>query len=145
MKPVGAKMPESQKTSDQQLVQAYRILRSINKTLIMGDHDYGGHRAKAVRDVGKAEKQLQKALEFQGKKAPGGKAVMPAWHPEPQKFSNAELASKIPVLHRTIALLEKADHDYGGHRVQAVADLRVAVMQLEIALKYAKSYDQKKL
>jgi hypothetical protein len=139
VKPVGAKEPEAQKTSDQQLVQGYRVLRSVKKTLSLADHDYGGHRADAMRDIGKAEGQLREALAYQDKKAPKeGKTAAPPWHPEPQRLSNAQVAAALPVLHRTLAVLERANHDYGGHKANAVADLKTAVSQLKQALTYAK-------
>lgn len=141
VRPVGAKMPEAQKTSDLQLVEAFRALRSVKKTLIQGDHDYGGHRIAAVRDVGKAEKQLEEALKYRDKKSPSDKNIAAPWHPEPQKLSNAQLASRIPVLRRAISVLGAANHDYAGHRKQAVADLTIAVASLQQALKYAKIND----
>lgn len=139
VKPVVKKLPESQKTSDQEIVQAVRILQSAQKTLALGDHDYGGHRANAVRDVGNAEKQLQEALKYRGQKSSSEKLPAPVWHPEPQKLSNAQLASKIPVLKATVALLKQGDGDYGGHRAKAAADLKIAVASLERALKFVKA------
>jgi hypothetical protein len=138
VKPAGIKHPESQKTSDHHLVQAYRVLRSVNKTLLMADHDYGGHRANAARDTGKAEKQLAEALGFRGEKSPQGKTAASHWHPEPQKLSNAQLAAALPVLHRTIAALEGADKDYGGHKAKAIADLKSTIRQIDEAMQSVK-------
>ena len=139
VKPAGSKQPEAQKTSDQQLVQAFRVLQSVHKTLKMADHDYGGHRSEAMNDISKAEHQLQHALQHQGQKAPkGGTTAAPAWHPEPQKLSNAQLAAAIPTLQKTITVLEKANHDYGGHRGKALADLHQATTQLQKALRHVK-------
>ena len=132
------KLREPQKTSDQQLAQGYRTLQSVNKTLKMADHDYGGLRAGASKSVGAAENQLREALKSRGEKAPGGKSAAPQWHPEPQKLSNAQLKAALPVLQQTIAQLKNADHDYGGHRKQAIADLENTKRDLEEALKRVK-------
>ncbi len=143
------KNTEPQKASNHQLVQAIHVLQSVKKTLEAADHDYGGHRAETVKQIGVAEKQLHEALEYihkqpirsgnGGKGAGKGKA-----HPEPQQLSDAELAGAVPVLKETATLLEKADHDYGGHRAKAVSELKSAVTQLEKALKFSKANDQNK-
>jgi len=155
------KLGEPQKQSNMQLVQAIHMLQSIKKTLEGADHDYGGHRADAVRDIGKAEKQLREALHavhkmpgnpmgvvgkgagIQGKGGAGNPGKGNA-HPEPQALSNAQLAAAIPALEQVGVFLQKADHDYGGHRAAAVADLGAAITQLGTALKYAQAKDQKK-
>jgi len=147
------KNTEPQKASNHQMAEAIHLLKSIKLTLEGADHDYGGHRAQAVKDIGQAEKQLHEALMYIHKqhaktgsttaKGKGtGKNNNP--HPEPQKLSDAELASSVPVLHQTVVMLEKADHDYGGHRAKAVTDLKAAVTQLEKALKFSKANDKNK-
>jgi hypothetical protein len=138
---------ESQAVSNQQLVSSLHLLHSIKITLDGADHDYGGHRAAAVKDIGQAQKQLKEALHAvhkgQTTKATGGKGKGDA-HPEPQKLSDAQLAAAVPTLQATIKVLEGADHDYGGHRANAVKDLKVSVTQLEKALKFSKANDQNK-
>jgi hypothetical protein len=149
------KLSVPQKVSNMELVQALQTLQSIKKTLEGADHDYGGHRADAVRDIGKAEKQLRQALHAvhkhpnpmagtgkgAGATGGGGKGNP---HPEPQALSNAQLAASIPALEQVVVFLQKADHDYGGHRAAAVTDLNAAIAQLGKALKFAQEKDQKK-
>jgi hypothetical protein len=60
--------------------------------------------------------------------------------PEPHKG-----AERHPAIHRAIVALEEAktylehaDHDFGGHRKQALADCDRAIAQLRLALKYDK-------
>jgi hypothetical protein len=131
--------PEPQKKSNAQLAQAARALRSVHAVLNQGDHDYGGHRLAAERDVALAEKSLGAALNFQGVKAPAmALRASDPWHPEPQHKSNARLAEQLKVLKTTVKLLEKGDHDYGGNRVQAIGDLNIAIRQLQTALNYVK-------
>jgi hypothetical protein len=54
-------------------------------------------------------------------------------------------AEKHPAIHRAITALEEAktymehaDHDFGGHRKQALADCEKAIGQLRLALKFDK-------
>ena len=135
---------EPQKQSNAQLREALHVLQATKKTLEGADHDYGGHRVKAIKDIGAAEHQLKLALKSQHKKTGktgGGKAGAgkgKAKGNEPQNVSNLQLADAIVILQRTETFLEKADHDYGGHRVAAVRDLKVAVQQLKTALKFEK-------
>jgi hypothetical protein len=142
---IASAKPEPQAVSNQQLATSLHLLQSIKVTLEGADHDYGGHRAAAVKDIGQAHKQLREALHAvhkqTGAKTTGGKG---AAHPEPQKLSDAQLAEAVPALQATIKVLEGADHDYGGHRAAAVKDLKTAVSQLEKALKFSKANDQNK-
>ncbi len=115
------------------------------KTLEGADHDYGGHRASAVKAIGAAQHQVKLALQTQTKhKHPGkgvqgnGKGNGKGKGREPQGISNMQLAEAIPILLKTMTMLEKADHDYGGHRAAAVRDLGAAVQQLKTALEFEK-------
>jgi hypothetical protein len=143
------KQPEAQKTSDHQLGEAIHLLNSVKKTLEAADHDYGGHRADAVRDVGQAVKQLHEALAAHHKMSKTGTTKTGSGnnkkaHPEPQKLSDAELAGAIPILQATVTFLQNADHDYGGHKEKAIKDLNGAITQLGKALKFSKANDQNK-
>ena len=145
----GKARTESQAASNKQLRQAIGVLRSAKLTLEMADHDYGGHRVAAVRDIKAATKQLRLALNHGQKKPKAGTGTKKgpgkgARPQEPQAVSDKQLADSIPVLKQTISVLKGANHDYGGHRAQAVTDLRAAVRQLETALKYSKTHNQNK-
>jgi hypothetical protein len=137
---------EPQKASNAQLRQALQVLHATKLTLEAADHDYGGHRVDAVKAIGAAQHQLKLALGTQVKHkkpaAPGaGKPANPGKGGkgnEAQNVSNMQLADAIPLLHNTALLLEKADHDYGGHRAAAVRDLGAAVKQLKVALQFEK-------
>ncbi len=131
----GQTKKEPQAISNAQLRQALNVLQSIKLTLEGADHDYGGHRVKAIADIGKAQKQLNLAL----KNAPKGKGKSKGKPmPEPQAISDAQLAESIGFLKQTAELLKMANHDYGGHRAAALADLNQAVHQLHLALKFRK-------
>jgi hypothetical protein len=129
------KEKESQAQSNEQLFKALNVLHTTKLILEGADHDYGGHRAEAVKSIGAAQHQLRLALGLKGggkgeKKVKGGH--------EPQVISNLQLAEAIPVLKQTVTVLKEANHDYNGHRANAVRDLHEAVHQLEAALKYEK-------
>jgi uncharacterized protein YoxC len=132
--------------SDMQLADSIQTLRSARLTLEMADHDYGGHRADAVRDITAAVRQLRQALEavHKGKAIPKGEKKKEKGGKEPQAVSDAQLTAAIPVLEQTASLLKMASNDYGGHRGQAVTDLEAAVRQLKTALKYSKEKNQEK-
>ncbi len=55
---------EPQKLSDAQLAATIPVLKQTHKLLKEGDRDYGGHRAKAVTELGTAITQLEKALVY---------------------------------------------------------------------------------
>lgn len=142
----GAKR-EPQAISNTQLREGLQVLQVTKKMLEGADHDYGGHRAASVRAVGAAERQLRLALNWQHKGTPPAAKSTPkagrsgagrGRGSEPQGISNLQLTDAIVILERTRAVLEMADHDYGGHRVAAVRDLGGAIRQLKIALKFEK-------
>jgi hypothetical protein len=134
---------EPQRVSNAQLREAIHVLQATKKTLEGADHDYGGHRVDAIKAINAAEHQLRLALgsQHKGKKPgkPGGKGGKGN---EPQNISNLQLAEAIPVLQRTIGLLEQANHDYGGHREQAIKDIHVAIRQLKRALEFEKKREK---
>jgi hypothetical protein len=139
--------PEPQRLSNAQLREGLTTLQATKKMLQSADHDYGGHRVAAIKAIDAAEHQLRLALKSQHKgKAVSGKAVNKTGkigkgngkNREPQNISNLQLADAIVILERTRLLLEKADHDYGGHRAAAVRDLGVAIQQLKAALRFEK-------
>jgi hypothetical protein len=145
---VGAQVAKksSPTLSDAQLAESIYTLRNVRHTLEMADHDYGGHRAAAVRDITAAVHQLRKALDHvhKGKAVPKGEKKKGPANREPQALSDAQLAAAVPALTQVASLLKTSSHDYGGHRAQAVTDLEAAVRQLDKALKYSQEKNQDK-
>ncbi len=132
---------EPQRLSNAQLREAVYVLQATKKMLQSADHDYGGHRVTAIREINAAEQQLRLALRSQhGGRTLGGKTGRPGARAgrgrEPQAISNLQLADAIGILEQTRVLLQNADHDYGGHRAAAVRDLGGAIQQLKIALRF---------
>jgi len=138
---------EPQRISNTQLREGLQVLKATKAMLQKADHDYGGHRVAAIKAIDAAEHQLKLALHSPHKgKAPGHKTLNQTGkpnkgrgkRPEPQNISNLQLAEAIVILERTQALLQRADHDYGGHRAAAVRDLGIAIQQLKAALRFEK-------
>src|SRR5262249_50089918 len=58
-----------------QLAKAIKELHNTNTVLQHANHDYGGHRVAAMRDVNNAIQQLQEAIKYaKGKNGGGGAA-----------------------------------------------------------------------
>ncbi|HXM83442.1 MAG TPA: hypothetical protein VN929_16140 [Burkholderiales bacterium] len=54
------------------------------------------------------------------------------------------IAAAIRELHDAIEYMERAPHDFGGHKARAIADSRKAIEQLRLAMQYRASRDNKK-
>jgi ABC-type oligopeptide transport system ATPase subunit len=54
------------------------------------------------------------------------------------------IENAIRQLELAIDYMEKAPHDFGGHRVQAIADSRKAIVSLKLALAYRAKADNLK-
>jgi hypothetical protein len=54
------------------------------------------------------------------------------------------IESAIKELESAIDYMEKAPHDFGGYKVQAIADSKKAVASLKLALQYRAKEDNKK-
>jgi hypothetical protein len=68
-----------------------------------------------------------------------------AGHRSAQATSGGAALEKHPAIHKAIVALfdakrdlERADHDFGGHRKQAIEDIDKAVAQLKLALQHDK-------
>ncbi len=63
-------------------------------------------------------------------------APAPAATPAPAPGPHPEIEAAINSLHHAKDHLEHANHDFGGHRVDAIHAVDEAIHQLEICLKY---------
>jgi len=52
-----------------------------------------------------------------------------------------KIANAVRALENAIDYMEHAPHDFGGHKVQAIADSRKAIEQLREAMKYRAGAD----
>jgi tetratricopeptide (TPR) repeat protein len=128
-----------------------RELREAKAELETAAHDFGGHRADAVKAVEHAIRQLAQALKFdpagvqanRATKQPD-KAVEPdpataqAKHAEGQQGEHGErhphIHAALKELQEAKVELETAAHDFGGHRAEAVKAVEQAIRQLHKAL-----------
>jgi hypothetical protein len=141
--PGKVKKPEPQVVSNIQLVESLHVLITVKVVMEQANHDYGGHRADAVKCVKGAIHHVNRALEHEHKhhKNTLPKDFKPGkWSPEPQAISNFQLIESIKILEKTAAFLRQANHDYGGHRANAIHDIELAIHQLQVALKFEKKH-----
>ena len=61
-----------------------------------------------------------------------------------EKAAHPRIAKAINAIEDAIAYMKAAPHDFGGHRVEAIADCERALKQLREALKYREMKDEKK-
>jgi hypothetical protein len=65
-------------------------------------------------------------------------AVAQAQEKKEKKERHPRIRAAIHELREAKRELEKADHDFGGHRKEAIEAVDVAIKQLELALKFDK-------
>ena len=143
-------------SASEALAVAVGTLQAVKMTLEKADHDYGGHRAAAVHDIGVAEHQLRLAARGHAghKKSTGATAPVRGVagiggfargaHPERQVLSDQQLAQAVPQLAGTVAYLQGLPIDPGGHKAKAIRDLNAAVAQLKTALAFSKAANANK-
>ena len=68
----------------------------------------------------------------------GGPATVSAKSPAEKKERHPHIHRAIEELREARRELKEADHDFGGHRKEALEAVDVAIRQLELALKYDK-------
>jgi hypothetical protein len=110
-------------------------MAEARKELKEADHDFGGHREKALKAVDEAIVQMEKALD-----GVGDKYVAKA--PDKDVYKKYEFH---PHIHHALnelkesrKELKEAKHDFGGHREKALEAVDFAIRQLELALKFAR-------
>lgn len=60
-----------------------------------------------------------------------------------EKVEHPRIAKAIKDLEEAIAYMEKAPHDFGGHKASAIAASKEAIAQLKLALAYRAAKDNK--
>jgi len=110
-------------------------LKEARRELKEAAHDFGGHRAEALKAVDAAIKQMRQALEV----APGGvpaKAVAPAAPPVEAGVKHPHIRAALAELKGAQTELKEAAHDFGGHRAEALEAVDAAIKHLTFALEY---------
>lgn len=62
-----------------------------------------------------------------------------------EKAAHPRIVKAINAIEDAVAYMKAAPHDFGGHRVAAIADCEKAVVQLKEALKYREVQDRGKM
>ena len=62
-----------------------------------------------------------------------------------EKAAHPRIAKAIHAVEDAIVYMREAPHDFGGHKVAAIADCEKALIQLREALKYREVQDRKKM
>jgi hypothetical protein len=139
--PASAQMTPSGQNMSNHDIRHVRHRLEIDLTQLQhDDRDYGGHRVNAINDIQAARNELLAAEKFEH-----GQAMSPymgANGAEPgvrsQGNSNQNIWRVEKSLERLIDQLQQDAHDYGGHRIAAIGDLKNARTELLAAENLAK-------
>src|SRR5262249_54444336 len=86
------------------------------------DHDYGGFRGATLRSIAGAQRQLKLALEYE----------------QIKEIEGSQLHAAIRELQLIHAELEAANHDYGGHKGEAMKWVSTAIQDLKKTIRFEK-------
>jgi hypothetical protein len=118
------------------LHHALHELREARTELKEANHNFGGHREKALHAVNQAIEQIDKALTAAGDNVKGSPKRPDVDY---KKYSHSpHLHHALHELREAHAELKEAKHDFGGHRAKALKDVNHAIEQIELALKSVK-------
>lgn len=124
------------RTSDNNLRWARHRLEANIDLLQRDNHDYGGYRVRAIGTMQAARGQLVQAVAYDhGADQGNAAALMRAGVPIDNRSDRQLLVVRRNV-ERIIDVLQRDNHDYGGHRVIAIGLLQQARRDLISALRY---------
>ncbi len=114
-------------------------LRDARKELERAEHNFGGHREKALQATEAAIKQVTIILEHK-EVSTKGTPTRGDLAAEYKKYKHH------PHLHHAVhelrhahhQLEETKHHNYGGHKAAALRDIHHAIVQIELCLKHHK-------
>jgi len=101
------------------------LLNKAHKQLKLGSRDKGGHRVAAIDHVKKAIEHVNKGIKFDNK------------HSTPVELERQPRmkAARI-LLNKALNQLKKGSHDKGGHRVAAIAQVKLAIARVNKGIKF---------
>ncbi len=117
------------------LHQAVFEMRQAHKELDSAGYDFGGHRAEALRSLQAAYEQTELALKAVGEPYEG-------FEPPPNLYG--PYANYPHLRHAKVEMgeakkaLEEAVGLFGGHRLKAIADIKLAQAQVEACIANAR-------
>ena len=113
----------------------YRVEENIDM-LQRDRHDYNGYRVRAISDMQAAREQILLGLGYdRNRDWPAAMAAAPAAL-SVDNNSDRNLVTVRRHVEHIIDMLQRDNHDYGGHRVAAIGDLQRAREDLIVALRY---------
>ena len=115
-----------QRASNENVEDVKTIVERSIAMLQNDAHDYGGFRAKAIGSLESARDQLADAISF--REAHSGQESGATASDENLRFTRL-------YVDRAVDMLQHDQHDYAGHRVNAISDLQSAQADLAQALK----------
>jgi hypothetical protein len=132
---LGFAVPRAAAVDHPRMHAALYEMRHARTELKEANHDFGGHRAKALEALDAAITQVEKALRAVDDNVKG---VEPAREVYKDYVNHPHIRQALVEAKEARAYLKDAAHDYKGHRAKAVEALDEVVGQLGKALKYAK-------
>ncbi len=139
---IGQSAPAAAGPSDSNMAYVSRYVANAEAALQQDRHDYNGHRAAALTDVARARADIASALAYDNSHerynlsaAAMVNADAEAAFERTQANSDRNLNYVRAHLERALDLLRRDNHDYGGYRVKAIADLEAARDQIGTALR----------
>ena len=125
---------EGEKEHHPHMRRAMHHLNQAKAELAAAKHDYSGHRAAALDDAQKAVEEIIAGLESDGWK--GERTLAPASQPAPEEGkSHHEMRRALWHLRQAKTQLKDADHDYHGHRVEAIKFVDHSIRHVREGLK----------
>jgi len=134
-RPGGNGGPVGQGGSNENITFVRQHIAAAISALNSDDSDYGGYKHQAIGKLSAADSEMQAAIAFVQK--PG--VVNGSKNPH---LSDANLAYVKEHVETAIDRLSQDSHDYGGHRTDAVNDLRQADSYINSALSYDNSHER---
>jgi protein-tyrosine-phosphatase len=139
---IGQIAPAAAGPSDSNMAYVSRYVDRAAAALQQDQHDYHGHRVAALADISRARADIASALAYDNSHdrytltaAAMANASAEAAFERSQAGSDRNLNYVRTYLERAIAMLRNDNHDYGGYRVKAIADLEAARDQIGTALR----------
>lgn len=118
-----------QSSSNENIANTRLVVERSISMLQDDTHDYGGFRVKAISALGTARDQLTAALAFVHESGTG-------------VGGDDNLRYSRLYLERSVDMLQRDAHDYGGHRVAAITDIQRAQADLTSALDHDSDRDR---
>jgi len=111
---------------------ALHELKEARRDLSQAKHDFGGHRAAALKAVDFAIHQLELVVKHH---APANKQGA-AQKNTPQHHHPSHIHHALHELKEARHELKNSAHDFGGHRAAALQAVDYAIVQLELVVKH---------